>query len=368
VGEQEAPVPRVEVALRTNEAVVANATSDEQGRFEVTAAAPGLETLRWPCADTDAACVKGAGVFEVRVQAGDEYAPCREPLLSVIRRSRLIAADPLTVEAFFQVSSTGWLAGTVRDDHGEPLGGASVIGERTGERPFSTTTDARGTYVFAPGARAPGHWKVRAEAPRHMPTAERDVTLPPRGETRLDFVVRSGFTIEGQVRGSDGQPAAGALVFATREVEPSLSGQARTDGDGRYRIEGLGAAKYSVRVAEGPTTGRAGEHWMLTGPLPSDPERAVVAAPADRVDFTVRWVVARIRVFADDVAERPEYVVEVEGTKTVFFPTQRRDPEVLLRLVPDAPITIRITVPGRAPWTWTATPFGGSVELLLDAR
>jgi hypothetical protein len=94
----------------------------------------------------------------------------------------------------------------------------------------------------------------------------------------------------------------------------------------------------------------------------------VVAAPADRVDFTVRWVVARIRVFADDVAERPEYVVEVEGTKTVFFPTQRRDPEVLLRLVPDAPITIRITVPGRAPWTWTATPFGGSVELLLDAR
>ena len=79
-----------------------------------------------------------------------------------------------------------------------------------------------------------------------MPTAPRDVALPARGEARLDFVIRSGFAIAGQVRGVDGRPAAGALVFATREVEPALSGQARTDGDGRYRIEGLGAAKYSV--------------------------------------------------------------------------------------------------------------------------
>jgi len=368
VGEHVLPLPGAVVALRAGEAVIASTISDEQGRFELSATAPGLETLRWPCAETDAACVKGADPFEVRVQPGEGPAPRREPLLSVIRRSKQLAPEPLTLEVHFMLHSGGWLAGTVRDDEGRPVAGASVIGERTGERPFSTTTDARGTYVFAPGTRGDSRWRVHVEAPRRMPTAPRDVALPARGESRLDFVIRSGFAIAGQVHGVDGRPAAGALVFATREVEPKLSGQARTDADGRYRIEGLSAAKYSVRVAEGPTEGPDRERWMLTGPLPADPERAVVAAPADRVDFTVRYVVARVRVFADGAAERPEYLVEVEGTKTVFFPTRLSDPEVLLRLVPDAPLTLRITVPGRAPWTWTATPSGGSVQLLLDAR
>ncbi len=104
-----------------------------------------------------------------------------------------LAAAFVAASAGVAAAQTGRIGGTVKDDKGEPLKGASVRAENPDASPnsFTATTDDKGRYSVI-GMRT-GNWKFTAEAPGYAPESGmmRVQTIgtpnPP-----LNFVLRKG--------------------------------------------------------------------------------------------------------------------------------------------------------------------------------
>ena len=79
----------------------------------------------------------------------------------------LVAA--LIVSALPAAAQTGRVGGTIKDDKGQPIKGATVTAENPQSSPssFTTTTDDRGRFSII-GMRS-GTWKITASAPGFMP-------------------------------------------------------------------------------------------------------------------------------------------------------------------------------------------------------
>jgi tetratricopeptide (TPR) repeat protein len=79
----------------------------------------------------------------------------------------LVAA--LIVGALPAAAQTGRVGGTIKDDKGQPIKGATVTAENPQSSPssFTTTTDDRGRFSII-GLRS-GTWKISASAPGFMP-------------------------------------------------------------------------------------------------------------------------------------------------------------------------------------------------------
>jgi Tfp pilus assembly protein PilF len=75
----------------------------------------------------------------------------------------------LIVGALPAAAQTGRVGGTVKDDKGQPIKGASVVAENPQSSPssFTTTTDDKGRFSII-GLRS-GTWKITASAPGFMP-------------------------------------------------------------------------------------------------------------------------------------------------------------------------------------------------------
>lgn len=80
----------------------------------------------------------------------------------------LVAA--LIVSALPAAAQTGRVGGTIKDDKGQPIKGATVIAENPQSSPssFTTTTDDRGRFSII-GMRS-GTWKITASAPGFAPS------------------------------------------------------------------------------------------------------------------------------------------------------------------------------------------------------
>lgn len=139
------------------------------------------------------------------------------------------------------------VAGRTVDERGQPVSRALVRVSRTGtgnSRGFSmplrsVVTDESGRFEVE--NLEAGAVTVSANAPGLRPTEIANLELAPGKDLDdLELVMRAGAVVAGQVVGPDGKPVAGAQV----EVERSTPGgvflpPARSDGDGRYRLEGL---------------------------------------------------------------------------------------------------------------------------------
>jgi tetratricopeptide (TPR) repeat protein len=79
-------------------------------------------------------------------------------------------AAALIVGALPASAQTGRIGGTVKDDKGQPIKGATVIAENPSASPssFNATTDDRGRFSII-GLRS-GNWKVTASAPGFQPS------------------------------------------------------------------------------------------------------------------------------------------------------------------------------------------------------
>lgn len=75
----------------------------------------------------------------------------------------------LIVGALPAAAQTGRVGGTVKDDKGQPIKGATIVAENPQSSPssFTTTTDDRGRFSII-GMRS-GTWKITASAPGYMP-------------------------------------------------------------------------------------------------------------------------------------------------------------------------------------------------------
>lgn len=191
----------------------ASATSDSEGRYTLAAPA-GAYRL------TAAAGEGAAGAGPVTVRAG----ATTEGIALVLGRAAA-------------------LEGVVVDERsGRPVPGAEValVLHDTGGLAAGAVADEEGRYRLAP--LAPGQYDLRAAAAGRSPALQRGVTLAAGQTFPLDVALAGTGTIEGAVADARGGPLAGARIRVEARgdgLAGALPLEARSDFEGRYRIEGV---------------------------------------------------------------------------------------------------------------------------------
>jgi len=226
----------------------------------------------------------------------------------------------------------GAVAGRVLDPDGHPLAHARVrVGPWNNARcielpdgtalpvqgEFETTTDDAGRYRV--DGIEPVKTAVHVRTPGLAPAgAETDVTAGKTAE--LDVVLRIGGTILGTVKDAGGVAIRDALVLAGPYGD-FLSSQVHTDGEGRYRLDGLtpsGAYPVSVDAggkgkASASIAVRAGEHVEWNPALTSGSVvtgRVLDGAGGPRA----KWMVSAI---CDEPSWQTPTTTDAEGRFTV---------------------------------------------------
>ena len=139
----------------------------------------------------------------------------------------------LVLDMEFNNNPTGTLTGTVTDQTGEPVSGATVTLGGT-----ETTTSSDGTYGFA-GAAA-GSYDLLVSAPG-AETETVPVTVEADSITTRDVALTVTGSVAGTVTNQDGNPIEGATV--------SIDSQStQTDATGQYSIDDVGVGTQTVTV------------------------------------------------------------------------------------------------------------------------
>jgi carboxypeptidase family protein len=151
-----------------------------------------------------------------------------------------------------RLGSGGAVAGRILGLSPEQLAEVSVSADQPGLVELGgdrlSSADAKGEYRI--GDLPPGDWMVSAILGLGGRSAHGKVQLPPgAAEVRLDLEFPYGFTLSGRLLRA-GQPVPGAFVSAqgAKGTDGGGSGVGRSDGDGAFRIEGLKAGTYEIRV------------------------------------------------------------------------------------------------------------------------
>ncbi|MXX74989.1 MAG: hypothetical protein F4210_02620 [Holophagales bacterium] len=170
--------------------------------------------------------------------------------------------------------------GTVVNTEGDAVAGADVallwpLDQSDFRSPFdvpaaAVTTSEEGMFAFP--AVAAGGYELRLRHPEYAdrPPAKIDV---PDGASDLDLgdlTVVSGGTIHGIVADADGEPVAGASIQARgRRQVGGITRTATTDGDGRFRLDGLSTdlVDLGVRGAGYPLLVRTGVRVNSESPV-----------------------------------------------------------------------------------------------------
>lgn len=192
--------------------------TDVEGRFEIADLPPGQRLGLWVTRDG-----------YVRRHVEGLRAPAEEPVEIVLQPG-------------------GRLEGVVTDANGNPLADSSVqVGRvmRTPTGPSVILPDSPSGYVstgedgrFQVTELPPGEVFLRAEKRGFLPSEIRRLEIEPGiPSEEIRVVLERGATITGRVFDPEGVPVPRASV---RWVDhPSGGGSALTDGDGRYRLEGI---------------------------------------------------------------------------------------------------------------------------------
>lgn len=187
-----------------------------------------------------------------------------------------------------------FLSGTVKDEQGRPVAGASLWQERFDEGlTFGDGTpravqvaesDERGTFRIA--RQAIGAWALVARDERHPP-GRLDGATRFAGERvdGLELVLSPGAEVAGIVLDPEGRPASGAVVRARGRGLDEMAGgrEARADESGRFRLAGLADGTELELVAHRELQGvrfESAERSMRASLESPQPELELVLAPA----------------------------------------------------------------------------------------
>lgn len=154
------------------------------------------------------------------------------------------------------MASPGKIAGTVVDDGGHAIAGATVAVESfvpaSGEGgPFFKQKRADGDGAFELDGLAPGKYVLVASAAGKPPTKTRAIELSSGQSSRGNTItLTKGGTLSGVVTDREtGAPIAGARVSldAATVSGATASGVAITDAEGSYSLAGVPSSPFSVR-------------------------------------------------------------------------------------------------------------------------
>ena len=233
--------------------------------------------------------VAGAHVMGVRTTGGGRtnaagafdftWRPCNDgPMtlqLLVQHEQRNLCAfetvpDPMDPEINIRLSPGACVTGLVTDPEGKPIPHAEIRGFIPTDRGGNTDvggrwpllTDANGRYKCRaiPAtevtlyAQADGYGRARTKA---TDLAQQDT------EARTLMLLPANLSVAGVVVDNDGKPVEGVLVCVQGEEQPSLT-QPKTNGKGRYRIDGVCKGEVLL-YAHDARTGRSYRREIQTG-------------------------------------------------------------------------------------------------------
>jgi beta-lactamase regulating signal transducer with metallopeptidase domain len=140
----------------------------------------------------------------------------------------------------------GSVSGSVTDNDGQPIAGASVTNYGTSpSEARETRTDAAGTFTIDDVVRGPAGYELIFRAAGYA-TARQD--FKPAAAQPLAIKLQQGHFVRARVENAAGQPIAGAYVDVNGGSYPGQAGESlRTDKDGIFTSNSLPAV-CSVRI------------------------------------------------------------------------------------------------------------------------
>lgn len=298
--------------------------------------------------------------------------------------------EGLTIE----LVPAGAITGRVTTTSGIPVAGADVGIAPKGAGPMMfmefmdrtsllrpvprAVTDADGAYTLE--CVPAGVVTVAARASRHLQGRRADVEVRAGATTSgADITLDPAATLVGRITGPDGAPVVEARVQVTVPPESGMDGllaqftggrkvSARTDADGRYRVESIPAGEHAVGVeaagflsAEATLAFRAGADTqhdvaLVAGHVVGGVVRAPDGTPVAGADVAVKW--------SSGDAPNPMAAFMPESTRDQRRVTSGEDGRFAADGLQEGPYTITAVAKGYVEGT-TRDVLAGDTEVVV---
>ncbi|MFP2895127.1 carboxypeptidase regulatory-like domain-containing protein [Corallococcus sp. 4LFB] len=201
------------------------------------------------------------GGFSVEVEPGSHPLSARRGEESgALDLPVLCVAGSTVRDVRIQLGPGAVLEGRVVEEaSGGPVEGARVDVSLSGGdgAPGVAVSDAEGHFLVR--GLAPGSYDARVNAPGFSPALRRGLTVTQGERFPVALTLSRTGAVEGQVRDTRGAPVAEARISGVNRWSDGADAkpiEARTDADGRYRLEGLATGRLSLSARhEGSTVG-----------------------------------------------------------------------------------------------------------------
>lgn len=198
-----------------------------------------------------------AGGFELEGLPAGEYAlTVTAPGYIDAHKNGIAVADGETTEVVIVLcpngETSGAVAGLVRSAAAEPLAEARITIESGPTTNLSSRSSIAGQFRMS--GLLPGVYALKATLEGYEPQTIENVEIVAGQTTQVDFSLVTGGSdptkgaLYGVVLDGDGNGIEGAAVVV--EVCTRCAGQATTDENGAYRIEGLSPGDYTIQASK----------------------------------------------------------------------------------------------------------------------
>ena len=312
---------RVEVPADREVTLALSAAAFIEGRVVGSDGAPaaGAEVAATGGEDTVTGLATASGTFSLQVSPRTWALSARQGGQAGRAESAVTVAAGATARGVrIQLGPPSGIHGTVvAAGSGQPVAGAQIAVSPHDSNGDSGRAVSDKAGAFAVDGLPPGSYDVAVSAEGFADVSRRGVTVDSGQQFPLRVELRQNGAVEGVVRDAEGRPVEAALVRSSAArfggPFPPAPAEARTDGDGAYRLAGVAAGRgYFTALRDGAPLGEMAaadvpeggtahldfqlkDEGAITGRVlrkdgsPAPPDTTVRALPADNRGMRPEW-------------------------------------------------------------------------------